>query len=117
MSVPSEQLPPSAEDTAQQVAAIAAVHNTEATLALQSLARAVMEAVEQVDRTHNIGRFLEKIEVVVVSEGIYHLNIHDKETGVDSQQMAKQVLEGLPDAGFGKRLRPIQLEFTRGDRA
>ena len=108
-------IPPSLEETEQAIQSID-VHDGGiagiAALALKTLARSVIDSVERTDRSHNVSRFLTKLEIVVTGEGMYQLCIYERNTGVDVQQIAQEIADSMAAGDFGKRLRPIQLEFN-----
>lgn len=102
-----------AQDTESRVQAIATDRNAEAADVLQRLARAVISAVQQVDQQYDVSRFATRISVVCLERGLFNLEIADKNSSVDAQQLAAQIAAGLqPERrDLGREQRIIQLEI------
>lgn len=102
-----------AQETELRVQAIATDRNAEAADVLQRLARAVISAVQQVDQQYDVSRFMARISVVCLERGLFSLEIVDKNSSVDAQQLAAQIAAGLqPECREpGREQRIIQLEI------
>lgn len=103
----------STQDTESAVRGIATDRNAEAAHVLQTLARAIVTAVQQVDQQHDVSRFATRISVVCLERGLFNLEISDKNSSVDAQQLAAQIAAGLaPEPReLGREQRIIQLEI------
>lgn len=103
----------SAQATETAVRAIANDRNAEATNVLQLLARAVIGAVQQVDQQHDVSRFVSSVCVVCLERGLFNLEIADKNSSLDAQQLAASIADGLQPARreSGREQRIIQLEI------
>ena len=101
------------QTTEALVQGIATDRNAEAADVLQRLARAIISAVQQVDQQYDVSRFAVRISVVCLERGLFNLEIADKNSGVDAQQLAAQIAAGLqPEPREpGREQRIIQLEI------
>lgn len=110
-------IPPTREETDEALANIeSAERRAEAAAALRELAESVIRTVTAVDRSHNCGAYLTRMEIIAVGEGHFELRIHEKDTGVDPDEIARQVQAAIEgdEQGYGKQLRPVQLGFGPG---
>lgn len=87
--------------------------NSDAAAVLQKLARAIIAAVQQVDAQHDVSRYAARISVSCLERGLFNLEIVDRNSGVDAQQLADQLANSVrQDRPTGQReQRIVQLEI------
>lgn len=107
---------PTREETEKALAAIPA-KNVDAAAVLTDLAKSMLQVVAEVDRGVNLYEFVRSVKIEVVQPGHFNLIIDDKETGVDKDQIAADLISALSTAEkeFGKQLRPIELGEETND--
>jgi hypothetical protein len=110
-------LPPTQEETQAALDKINAPDvRREAGAALHTLAEAIVRLVTAIDRSHNVGAYLCRLELIAHGEGNFELRLDDRNTGIDPEAVARDVAASIAlDGGdYGKPLRPVQLEFGGG---
>jgi hypothetical protein len=101
------------EHTKEAVEQIALGRNARAAIALKELALAVINAVNEVDKSYSVHDFLVKLEIRCTGPGQFYLDITDKNSDVDPQAVADEVKEVLDSrSDYHKPERSIQMEFT-----
>lgn len=113
MSQGNQELPPIPEETQRIIDGIGKSHPEHAAAALQLLASRIYAVVEAVDRTYNVAAYLKKIVITPEQEGVFMLEIHDKDCGVPVKAIAEEVVEQSQGV-YGKRLRAVVLGFDGG---
>lgn len=108
-----QQLPPTAQETQQALDAIQKDRRVEAAAALRELCECIIKSVTAVDRSYNVGAYLQRVELIAKGEGNFELRLYEKDTGVDVDAIARQVQESIAGDGgdYGKQQRPVQLDF------
>lgn len=108
--------PPTQEQTQAALLAIHEDRREEAAGALRELCECIIKSVTAVDRSHNVGAYLTRIELIAKGEGNFELRLYEKDTGVDVDAIARQVADSISDNGgeYGKPLRAVQLNFGPG---
>ena len=109
--------PPSQEETQSAINKIDDLDNKNAANALKELATSIVKCVVAIDRAHNVSEYVDRIEVVCKDIGSMELRIYEKDgVHVNSDEIAREASEELKQAGegYGKELRPVQLNFDTG---
>ena len=109
---------PSRQDTEKALDGIKE-QNVTAGTALRHLAEGMLKLVAEIDMSCNLSEYLNKCTVVCHGEGHFALEIDDKDTGVDTDELAQQLIEELskPEKEYGKQMRPIALNEVPDGRA
>jgi len=109
--------------------AIEAMDSTEgevhshAAAGFEALAHGIISLVTELDRTHSVGDYLRSIRVIcdgrsVTGQGVFRLEIEDKNSTTDVEELGRQIAEGLqtPSDHHGDRpLRMIQITVQLDD--
>lgn len=107
-------IPPTLEDTQRALEAISSPERAvAAAVALRALGEAIIRAVTAVDRAHNVGAYLLRVELLAHGEGNFEIKLYDQNTGADPDAIARDIAAVIADDGaaYGKPLRPVQLGF------
>lgn len=107
--VEEPMLPPMESETNAAIEKINEKRDPTAAEALRHLVQAVMAAVVETDRIYRVSQYVVWMGVIVEADGIFRLQIVDKDTGVDSEQVINDVLAQMNDACYGKERRHVQL--------
>lgn len=106
---------PSPLDTKQAIDGIAAERNEAAATALRELSLAIIDAVTRVDQAYGVHDFLVELKLCCSGPGMFRLDIQDKNSDADPQQVADSVVEQIRKESAGdyyKPARSIQMEFS-----
>ena len=114
--VPLVEDTPSDEAVEASIAAIANEHTERATAALQTLVRGLMEVVNKVDESHDVGDYLEWIRIICrgrnsYGQGAFRIEIEDR-GGVLTPEAAAAAVEAAAkgvERVNGRPARVIQL--------
>lgn len=107
-----EQITP--QQTHEAINKIALGRNAQAAVALRELALAVVGAVNTVDKRYGVHDFLVNLKITCRGPGLFQLDIVDKNSDVNPQDVVDDVAEILDreKGDYHKQARAIQMEFT-----